>query len=469
MNLGRTVIIMFRMMSIIYCSKSTVAENEFCKNGELEYNGFCYYFVNHPNNYDEAIKLCPMIIKGRTFAGPEDENEEAFMISEIVNRKWPSAWAGVRIQHGDWHWVQDNQFIAAQGCYEDDVRGSHMFPYKASIKNGTLTPIVCRKACRDLNFNYAGLQAGNECWCGAVIGNHGYSTIACNVSCDGDPKLLCGNLKRNYVYRLDGGYSSWEPGLINKWDSEPLCAVLSLPSYNWNDRLCQTEYLYICDLTVASSKCVHSDVGNFCLLISEDKKSWFKSRETCHSLGGRLLTIKSQNKQEIIAEFLKSRQVTVGPYWIGASNFNWTTWHGTPIIYTGEWAKGTWIMRYGGKARYVQMTVDSLNKTIWKLVPSTEVSYYICKRANTRKRPTTSTTTSATASNPKQNYSSWGVTLGLGISLGLMIIIFVVAAIAVFIYRERLLRLRQGEMRRQSANEDFVDSIETTSSTYPLT
>ncbi|XP_074644183.1 uncharacterized protein LOC141901024 isoform X2 [Tubulanus polymorphus] len=309
------------------------------------------------------------------------------MISEMKRRNWKSAWTGIKVTHSDWHWEQDGEFIAAQGCFEDNIRTKgHDLPHPTLIENGSLTPIVCRNACSNLSssMKYAGVQAGNQCWCGE---NHlnSYSTIPCNTPCEGDPTLTCGNTnRRNYIYRIKGGFSSWEPEMINRGPTEPMCALLSAPSFNWKERRCWSTAKFICVLPF-SQECDYNVHENHCLYVSEDEKSWFKSRETCHSLGGHLLTIKSQDKQEIMVKFLKFEQRKTSDYWIGASNFNWKTWNGSQVRYTGPWSTNSWFMEHGDE-KCVQMTFDRANdELVWNVVSCKADSHYICKRVLTRR------------------------------------------------------------------------------------
>lgn len=68
----------------------------------------------------------------------------------------------------------------------------------------SLTPAKCIKACNDQNYNFAGVQYGNECWCGddAPPEDKIVDTEECNQSCEGDSAKKCGGFWRMNVYRI---------------------------------------------------------------------------------------------------------------------------------------------------------------------------------------------------------------------------------------------------------------------------
>jgi len=64
----------------------------------------------------------------------------------------------------------------------------------------TTTPIHrCMHRCAQMGFKYAGIQDGQECWCGNTYGSHG-SSNECGTECQGDPDLMCGGSLANDVY-----------------------------------------------------------------------------------------------------------------------------------------------------------------------------------------------------------------------------------------------------------------------------
>ncbi|KAF2743576.1 hypothetical protein M011DRAFT_489701 [Sporormia fimetaria CBS 119925] len=75
----------------------------------------------------------------------------------------------------------------------------------------------CQESCEVRKFTYAGLQEGNECWCGDE--NNGLfdesNDANCNVPCIGDEKTFCGGKGLMHVYHLgkDEAYTELSP-----WD-----------------------------------------------------------------------------------------------------------------------------------------------------------------------------------------------------------------------------------------------------------
>jgi len=94
------------------------------------------------------------------------------------------------------------------GCYVDNT-ATRDLPYNAYLGLVTLTPDMCRKNCSSLGYSYAGLQYGDECWCGNKYGSHGVGNAAdCNKPCLGDATFKCGGSNRNSIYtaQIPGDY-----------------------------------------------------------------------------------------------------------------------------------------------------------------------------------------------------------------------------------------------------------------------
>ena len=81
--------------------------------------------------------------------------------------------------------------------YIDSV-GNREFPL--FVMQNIQSSGVCIAICTDFKFAYAGLQAGNECFCSNDYGNlYGEDPGGCNMNCnDGS---VCGDNERNSVYR----------------------------------------------------------------------------------------------------------------------------------------------------------------------------------------------------------------------------------------------------------------------------
>jgi hypothetical protein len=90
------------------------------------------------------------------------------------------------------------------GCFADLVGGARDLPHYTggNAKNNTLW---CVSTCRQLNYTYAGVQNGNECWCGNSYGNFGTAASqgrTCNMACPGASAENCGGAAANGVYQV---------------------------------------------------------------------------------------------------------------------------------------------------------------------------------------------------------------------------------------------------------------------------
>ena len=87
------------------------------------------------------------------------------------------------------------------GCLSDNVNGVRAIPYQ-SVFQTTNTPSLCVKLCSDYGYNAAGVEYGQECYCGdladvaAATGSIIVADTYCNTPCPGDPTLLCGSGNR---------------------------------------------------------------------------------------------------------------------------------------------------------------------------------------------------------------------------------------------------------------------------------
>ncbi|KAL6808184.1 WSC domain-containing protein [Trichoderma sp. SZMC 28015] len=80
------------------------------------------------------------------------------------------------------------------GCYADRPNRS-ILAKLVSDKDGdtALTIPKCQDTCYRLNYEYAGVKAGNQCWCsGYVAGEWTPHKTDCNMACTGDATKNCG-------------------------------------------------------------------------------------------------------------------------------------------------------------------------------------------------------------------------------------------------------------------------------------
>ncbi|KAK3338131.1 hypothetical protein B0H65DRAFT_477881 [Neurospora tetraspora] len=83
---------------------------------------------------------------------------------------------------------------AARGCYVEDPK-LHVLEQNMSPAAGdaSLTIPKCKNSCYRRAYTFAGLQEGNQCWCGSYVGGEWTSNQTdCNVPCTGDKNSFCG-------------------------------------------------------------------------------------------------------------------------------------------------------------------------------------------------------------------------------------------------------------------------------------
>jgi len=89
------------------------------------------------------------------------------------------------------------QAVPYQGCYNDE--GTRDLP-QPGPSSSTQTVETCQSYCASIQNTYAGLQNGNECWCGNSYGIYGSDPSGCTSDCTGDANEFCGAAWHNSVY-----------------------------------------------------------------------------------------------------------------------------------------------------------------------------------------------------------------------------------------------------------------------------
>lgn len=95
-----------------------------------------------------------------------------------------------------------------QGCVEDNVNDKRTFFWQLYYP-GVLTPSMCLSRCAQYGYHAAGLEYGEECYCGdpANIATRGATfrpESECNVPCAGNASAICGGLARLTTYFWTG-------------------------------------------------------------------------------------------------------------------------------------------------------------------------------------------------------------------------------------------------------------------------
>ena len=94
----------------------------------------------------------------------------------------------------------------AMGCYSQD-RAQPILEERMAGKDMDIFMSIgmCTNSCSLGNFPFAGLHAGNQCWCGThVVGELARNQSDCNVPCPGYPRDTCGGVSVLNVYKAEG-------------------------------------------------------------------------------------------------------------------------------------------------------------------------------------------------------------------------------------------------------------------------
>ena len=82
------------------------------------------------------------------------------------------------------------------GCFKDDTQRDLT---GFSMTSELLTVELCVDTCRGRGFLFAGLEEGNQCFCGNSVGRYGTADPStCNSTCAGNVNQACGG-----YWRLD--------------------------------------------------------------------------------------------------------------------------------------------------------------------------------------------------------------------------------------------------------------------------
>ncbi|XP_074652552.1 uncharacterized protein LOC141906951 [Tubulanus polymorphus] len=390
------LILLVALMSLLQSIKCTVSR---CPSGYTdEFGNACYSFNSTPQKHSDAVRRCSS--NNGALLDVKNEAERDFIVTSMVKKRWKDAWLAGTVTLGDWHWEQgDYGVIAAQGCYKDTNRGRDL-KYQVSGNNPNVG--TCIKQCNGANkdYKYAGVQYGYQCFCDDTYGRYGIGN-GCTMPCKDKPDEICGGSNHNYIYKLNGMYSSWVKGRPNVARFDNTCASLVSADYDWRETNCIEHYRYVCQFSDQSA-CVdgqHEFEGR-CYSVGE-AKTWFKSREACANAGGSLLVIPSESDQQTIRRFIKTviKPHSTDQFWIDASSVYWRNGDKSSLVYTDWFSKQPSKIFDGipSKKKCIQMVYGEGSTIRW-LVTDCESHYirYICKKV----LPPTTTSSTTTTQTP---------------------------------------------------------------------
>ncbi|TDL22721.1 WSC-domain-containing protein [Rickenella mellea] len=111
------------------------------------------------------------------------------------------------------------QFWFPQGCIADSTSSrqlSNLVPV-----NGIFTVENCLQACNNADFPLAGLEFGNQCFCGRSLTSTPVYTDGCNTPCSGFSAENCGGSARLQVYQnLLAAPAPTQKSTIGTWKSQ---------------------------------------------------------------------------------------------------------------------------------------------------------------------------------------------------------------------------------------------------------
>ncbi|TDZ17789.1 putative fungistatic metabolite [Colletotrichum orbiculare MAFF 240422] len=110
----------------------------------------------------------------------------------------------------------DSSKYKYQGCYNETTNlpgtaGDRALSDGANqVLMGNMTVPLCLSFCSkgtDKEYKYAGIEYSRECWCSSHISSLSakYADSDCNMTCDGNDKMICGGSMKLSVYMIESG------------------------------------------------------------------------------------------------------------------------------------------------------------------------------------------------------------------------------------------------------------------------
>jgi hypothetical protein len=111
------------------------------------------------------------------------------------------------------------------GCYSENSTGRSLAWRQDQVSSASLTIETCLLACKKEGYSFAGVEFGQECYCGVVLGN---GTLALP---DGSCTFLCtGNVNETVGEHSEGGLSHEQICLLPRYRVYLLMRHVSTPT-----------------------------------------------------------------------------------------------------------------------------------------------------------------------------------------------------------------------------------------------
>ncbi|KAG5930424.1 hypothetical protein E4U53_002239 [Claviceps sorghi] len=157
-----------------------------CKGNGFRYAGLEYY----------GVCYC-----GATVDGPQvDESQCSFPCSGNKAQKCGgdrtlSVWQDPTFPNAEKLTVDSYKSL---GCYTDESSKGRTLSYPMDLGSEICTPKTCLAACEKRGFPFAGIENGNECYCGVVLANDTakVDSSQCGVACLDGSSTKCGGSAR---------------------------------------------------------------------------------------------------------------------------------------------------------------------------------------------------------------------------------------------------------------------------------
>jgi C-type mannose receptor len=139
-------------------------------------------------------------------------------------------------------------------------------------------------------------------------------------------------------------YSNWNEGEPNNYGGSEDCGMMRGEDFTWNDSGCSNSFKSICEIQPG---CPAASVpfGGKCYEKVEEELSYDDAKQNCFQLGGTLVTILDQAKQDFIAGLTGGEDI-----WLGLDDLQLEgsfTWSSGQTVSYSNWNEGE-PNNYGG-------------------------------------------------------------------------------------------------------------------------